>query len=162
MAHYEALYGKQCRSPVGWFDPGEARLLGTDLDRDALGKDKLIQDRLRTAESRENSYADQRVRDVAFMVGERVLLCVPPMKGVMRFGKKGNLILRCIDPFEIIEKVGEVAYKLALHCLFAVHLLFLVSMLRKHYGDPSNVLDFSLVQLDKDLTYIKEPVTILD
>jgi len=52
MAPYEALYGRRCRSPVHWYEPGKARLLGTDFVHDALDKDKLIQERLRTAQSR--------------------------------------------------------------------------------------------------------------
>ncbi|XP_070053994.1 uncharacterized protein [Nicotiana tomentosiformis] len=108
------------------------------------------------------SYADHRVRDVEFMVGERVLLRVSPMKGVMRFRKKEKLRSRFIDPFEILERVGEVAYRLALTpSLSAVHPVFHVSMLRKYHGDLSYVLDFSSVPLDKDLTSKKEPMAIL-
>jgi len=96
------------------------------------------------------------------MVGERILLRVSPMKGVMRFKKKGKLSPRYIGPFKILERVGEVTYKVALPpSLSAVHPVFHVSMLRKYFGDLSHVLDFSLVQLDKDLTYEKEPVAIL-
>ncbi|XP_070014628.1 uncharacterized protein [Nicotiana sylvestris] len=85
------------------------------------------------------------------------------MKGVIRFGKKGKLSPRFIGPFEILDRVGEVAYRLALlPSLLAVHPVFHVSMLRKYHGDPSHVLDFSTVQLDKDLTYEEEPVTILE
>ncbi|XP_070029187.1 uncharacterized protein [Nicotiana sylvestris] len=97
------------------------------------------------------------------MVGERVLLRVSPMKGVMRFGNIGKLSPRFIGPFEILRHVGEFAYKLALPpSLEGVHLVFLVSMLRRYHGDPSHVLGFSLVQLDKDISYIEESVTILD
>ncbi|XP_070036733.1 uncharacterized protein [Nicotiana tomentosiformis] len=97
------------------------------------------------------------------MVGERVFLQVSPMKGVMRFVKNDNLNLRYISPFDILDKVGEVAYKLALlPNLSAVHRVFHVSMLRKYYGDLSHILDFSSVQLDKDLTYVEESVAILD
>ncbi|XP_070039431.1 uncharacterized protein [Nicotiana tomentosiformis] len=74
MAPYEALYGRCCRSPIGWYEPGEARLLGTNLVRDALEKVKLIQDRLLTTQSRQKIYADRRAHDVAVMVEERVLL----------------------------------------------------------------------------------------
>ncbi|XP_070054331.1 uncharacterized protein [Nicotiana tomentosiformis] len=96
------------------------------------------------------------------MVGERVLLLVSPMKGVMKFGKKDKLSPRYIRPFEILEIVGEVAYKLALPpSTLAVHLVFHVSMLQKYHCDPSHVLDFSSVQLDKDLTYEEELVAIL-
>ncbi|XP_070042605.1 uncharacterized protein [Nicotiana tomentosiformis] len=134
-----------------------------DLVRDALEKVKMIQDRLRTAQSIQKSYADWMVRDVAFMVGDQVLLRVSPMKGVMRFGKKGKLSPRYFRTFEILERIGEVAYKLFLPLsLSAVHPVFHVSMLQKYYGDLSHVLDFSTVQLDKDLTYIEVPVAILD
>ncbi|XP_070014068.1 uncharacterized protein [Nicotiana sylvestris] len=81
----------------------------------------------------------------------------------MRFGKKSKFILRYIGPFEVLEKIGKVSYKLALPpSLSSVHLVFHVSMLWKYYGDPSHVLDFSIVQLGGDLTYDVEPVTILD
>ncbi|XP_070045903.1 uncharacterized protein [Nicotiana tomentosiformis] len=85
------------------------------------------------------------------------------MNGVMRFGKKGKLSPRYIKPFEILERIGEVAYKLAVPpSLAVVHSVFHVSMLRKYHGDPSHVLDFSSVQMDKDLSYVKELVDILD
>ncbi|XP_070003062.1 uncharacterized protein [Nicotiana sylvestris] len=110
IAPYEALYGRRCRSPVGLFERGEARLLGIDLVQDALEKVKVIQDRLYTAQSRQKSYADWKVRDVSYMDGEWVLLRVSPMKGIMIFGKKGKLRLRFIDLFEILRRVGEFAY----------------------------------------------------
>ncbi|XP_070046582.1 uncharacterized protein [Nicotiana tomentosiformis] len=73
MAPYEALYGRLCHSLVGWFEPAEAKLLGTDLVRDALEKVKLIRKQLHIAQSRQKSYADRKVHDVAFMeVLERV------------------------------------------------------------------------------------------
>jgi len=74
-----------------------------------LEKAKLIQDQLRIAQSRQKIFADRKVRDVVFMVGERVLLQVSPMKGVMRFGKKGKLSPPYIVHFEILERIGEVA-----------------------------------------------------
>ena len=96
MAQFEALYGRRCRSPIGWFDAFEVRPWGTDLLRESLDKFKLIQDRLLMAQSRQKSYADRKIRDLEFMVGERVLLKFSPMKGVMRFGKKGKLSPRLV------------------------------------------------------------------
>ena len=64
------------------------------------------------------------------------------MKGVMRFGKKGKLSPRYIGPFEILEMIGKVVYKLALpQELLAVHNVFHVSMLRKYILDPLHVLE---------------------
>ncbi|XP_070040933.1 uncharacterized protein [Nicotiana tomentosiformis] len=143
MDSYEALYGRGHRPSVGWFEPDEARLLGTDLVQDALEKVKLIQDHLRTAQSKQKSYTD--------------------WKGVMRFGKKGKLSPRYIGPFEILERNGEVTYKLVFPPSLAIfHPVFYVSMLRKYHDDLSYVLDFSSVQLDKDLSYVEEPMAILD
>ncbi|XP_070023134.1 uncharacterized protein [Nicotiana sylvestris] len=106
---------------------------------------------------------DQKVRDVAFMVREWFLLRISPMKGVMRFEKKRKLSPTFIGPFEVLRRVGEVAYELALPpSLVGVHPVFHVSMLRKYHRDPSHVSDFSSVQLDKNLSYVEEPVAILD
>ncbi|XP_070046604.1 uncharacterized protein [Nicotiana tomentosiformis] len=88
---YEALYDRQCCYLDGWFAPGKARLLGTDLVRDALEKVKLIQERFHTTQSRQKSYSNRKACDVPFMLGEKVLPRVSPMKGVMRFGKKHKL-----------------------------------------------------------------------
>ncbi|XP_070003225.1 uncharacterized protein [Nicotiana sylvestris] len=114
---------------------------------DSFDKFKLIQDRLHTAQSRQKIYVDRNVRDVAYIVEEKVLLRVSPMKSVMRFRKNSKLSPRYIGPFEVLEKIGEVAYKHALPpSLSSVHPVFHVSIIRRYYGDPSHVLDFSTVQ----------------
>ncbi|XP_070023426.1 uncharacterized protein [Nicotiana sylvestris] len=97
------------------------------------------------------------------MVGEKVLLKVSPMKGVMIFRKKRKLSPRFIGPFEVLRRIGEVAYELALPpILSSVHPVFHVSMLQKYIRDSSHVLDFSTVQSDCDLTYDVEPTAILE
>ncbi|XP_070008255.1 uncharacterized protein [Nicotiana sylvestris] len=142
---------------------GRGLVVGYDLVQDALDKVKIIQYRLCTAQSRQKSYADYKIRDVAFMVRERVLLRVSPLKAVMRFGKKVKLNPRFIRPFEILDRVGDVSYRLPLPpSLSAVHPIFHVSMLQNYHGEPFHVLDFSTVQLDKDLSYEEEPIAILD
>ena len=72
---------------------------------------KCIQEKLLAAQSRQKEYAYQKVRDLEFMEGEQVLLKVSPMKGVMRFGKRGKLSPRYIGPFEVLKRVWEVAYE---------------------------------------------------
>ena len=114
MAPFEELYGRRCRSPIGWFDAFEVRPWGTDILRDSLEKVKSIQEKLLVAQSRQKEYVDRKVRDLEFMEGEQVLLKVSPMKGVMRFRKRGKLSPRYIGPFEVLKRVGEVAYELAL------------------------------------------------
>nr|XP_016478844.1 PREDICTED: uncharacterized protein LOC107800206 [Nicotiana tabacum] len=85
------------------------------------------------------------------------------MKGVIGFGKNDKLSHRYSGPFEIIERVGEVPYRLAfLPSLSGIHPVFYLSMIRKYYGASSHVLDFSSVQLENNLTYVEESMAILD
>ena len=92
-----------------------------------------------------------------------MFLKLSPWKGVMRFGKRGKLSPRYIGPYEITERIGPVAYRLALPPeLSRVHDVFHVSMLRKYMPDPSHVLEYQPVELDEDLTYEEQPVQILD
>ena len=92
-----------------------------------------------------------------------VLLKVSPMKGVVRFGKKGKLAPRYIGPFEILQKIGNVSYKLDLPTsLERIHPIFHVSMLRKFVSDPSKVLSEPEVEILGDLIYVEQPVRILD
>ncbi|GAB2298030.1 hypothetical protein Dimus_038505 [Dionaea muscipula] len=114
MAPYEALYGRRCRSPTCWYEVGERQLLGPELVQDASDKIALIRDRLLTAQSRQKSYADSRRRDLKFQVGDKVFLRVSPWKGVIRFGRKGKLSPRFIGPFDILDRVGDVSYRVAL------------------------------------------------
>ena len=89
-------------------------MTGPEIIQDAAKKVSLIKRRLETAASRQKSYADPKRRDVEFQVGDYVFLKVSPMKGVMRFRKKGKLAPRYIGPFEILERISMVAYQLAL------------------------------------------------
>ncbi|XP_015060243.1 uncharacterized protein LOC107006122 [Solanum pennellii] len=114
MAPYEALYGRKCRSPIGWFDVGETKLIGPDVIQQAVDKVNLIQERLLASQSRQKSYADNRRRDLEFQIGDWVFLSVSPMRGVMRFGRKGKLSPRYIGPYQIVRRIGKVAYELDL------------------------------------------------
>ncbi|CAM8905384.1 unnamed protein product [Rhodiola kirilowii] len=132
MAPFEALYGRKCRSPICWDNVGERQLLGPEIVRDTVEKIKLIRERLRVAQSRQKSYADVRRRDLEFHVGDHVFHKVSPTKGISRFSIRGKLSPRFIGPFEILERVGSLAYRLALPPVLAgVHNVFHVSMLRK-------------------------------
>ena len=105
MAPYEALYGRKCRSPLCW-EVGERQLTGPELVQITSEKVPIIQQRLRAAFSRQKSYTDPRRKDVSFSAGDMVFLKVSPMKGVMRFSKKGKLAPRYIGPFEVRSRVG--------------------------------------------------------
>ncbi|XP_073049465.1 uncharacterized protein [Primulina eburnea] len=89
MAPYEALYGRKCRSPLYWEDVGERKMLGPELVQQTADVVALIQERMKIAQSRQKIYADVRRRPLAFEIGDHVFIRIAPLKGLMRFGKKG-------------------------------------------------------------------------
>ena len=162
MAPYEALYGRKCRTPLCWTELSEAKLVGPELIRQTEEKVKIIKERLKAATDRQKSYADLKRKDIEFAIGDKVFLKVSPWKKVLRFGKKGKLSPRFIGPYEIIERVGPVAYRLALPPeLDRIHNVFHVSMLRRYRSDPSHVIPAETIDVQSDLTYEEEPVKIL-
>uniref|UniRef100_A0A1S4D9B4 Tf2-1-like SH3-like domain-containing protein n=1 Tax=Nicotiana tabacum TaxID=4097 RepID=A0A1S4D9B4_TOBAC len=128
-----------------------------------MDKVQLIRQRLLTTQSRQKSYADKRRRDLVFTIGDKVFLRVSPMKGVMRFGKQGKFSPGFIGPYEILDRVGAAAYRLALPPeLSFIHPVFHVSMLRICISDSPQVLEAPAVPLDEKLSYEEEPVAIID
>ncbi|KZV50515.1 hypothetical protein F511_26593 [Dorcoceras hygrometricum] len=122
MAPYEALYGRRCRTPLHWDEIGERSGLGPDVVEQTAEAVRKIKERIKAAQSRQKSYADNMRRELSFEVGDHVFFKIAPMKGVMRFGKKGKLSPRYIGPYDILERVGTLAYRLALTLhLSAVH-----------------------------------------
>ena len=104
-----------------------------------------------------------RRRPLEFEVGDHVFLKVMPKRGVVRFDKRGKLSPRFIGPFEILERIGTVAYRLALPpSMSGIHKVFHVSMLRKYTLDPAHVVDWEQIEVDTDGTFEKGPVCILD
>lgn len=163
MAPFEALYGRKCRSPVCWSDISESVVLGPEFIEETVKQVKLIQDKIKVSQDRQKSYADLKRRDEEYEVGEMVLLKISPMKGVMRFGKKGKLSPKYIGPYKILDKVGKVAYRLDLpNELSKVHNVFHVSQLRRYNPDVSHVLQPETLELDETLTYEERPVKVLD
>ena len=163
MAPYEALYGRPCRSPLCWTEVGESFITGLDLFRDTSEKVSLIRQRLLMAQSRQKSYDDVRRRPLEFEVGDHVFLKVMPKRGVVRFVKRGKLSPRFIGPFEILERIGIVAYRLALPpSKSGVHEVFHVSILRKYTPDPAHVVDWGQIEVDTDGTFEEGPVCNLD
>ncbi|GJU65882.1 putative reverse transcriptase domain-containing protein [Tanacetum coccineum] len=135
-APFEALYGRKCRSPVLWAEIGESSLTGLELVQETTDK---------------------------FKVGDRVLLNVTPWKGIIHFGKKGKLAPRYVGPFEILERIGLVAYWLRLpEELNIVHDTFHVSNLKKCLVDANLHVPLDEIKVDKTLRFVEEPVEIMD
>ncbi|KAJ9545268.1 hypothetical protein OSB04_024975 [Centaurea solstitialis] len=133
-APYEALYGRKCRSPLNWVEVGDSQLTGPELIQETTDKIGLIRDRLKAARDR-----------------------------LVRFKKRGKLSPRYVGRFEIIERVGPVAYKLRLpEEMSEIHNTFHVSNLKKCIIDESQVIPLEEVFVDKTLCFVEEPIEILD
>ncbi|GJV83031.1 putative reverse transcriptase domain-containing protein [Tanacetum coccineum] len=158
-APFEALYGRKCRSPIMWAE----QLIGPELVQETIEKISQIEDKLKATRDRQKSYADKRRKPIEFSVGDYVLLKVSPWKGVIRFMKKGKLAPRFVGPFEIIEKVGPVAYMLdLLEELDGVHDTFHVSNLKKCLADPTLQVPLDEILVDAKLNFVEEPMEILE
>nr|GEV83907.1 putative reverse transcriptase domain-containing protein [Tanacetum cinerariifolium] len=119
---------------------GENRLIGPEMMQETTDKVVLIKERLKAAKDRQKSYVDNRRKPLEFEVGDHVLLKVSPWKGVVRFRKKGKLTLRYVGPFEILERIGPVAYRLRFpQELSSLHDIFHVSTLKKCLADANLV-----------------------
>ncbi|GJW48747.1 reverse transcriptase domain-containing protein [Tanacetum coccineum] len=162
-APFEALYGRKCRSPVLWAEIRESRLIGLELVKETTDKVVLIKEKLKAARDHQKSYVDNRRKPLEFEVEDQVLLKVSPWKGVIYFGKKGKLAPRYVGPFEILERVGPVAYRLRLPKeLSSVHDTFHVSNLKKCLVDANLHVPLDEIKIDKTLRFVEEPVEIMD
>jgi len=154
MAPYEALFGRKCRSPVCWDDIGERKLLSLDLILQTVGKVAKIKKHMKAVQDRQKKQAEAKRRPLEFAVGDHEFLKISPTQGVIRFGCSGKLSPRYIGPFDIIERIGEVAYRVALPpALDGVHDVFHISQLRKYVRDDQHILDYSDLRLNCDLSY---------
>ncbi|GKE78219.1 putative reverse transcriptase domain-containing protein [Tanacetum coccineum] len=162
-APFEALYGRKCHLLIMWAEVGEGQLIGPELVQETTKKISQIKNRLKAACDRQKSYADKRRKPLEFSIGDYVFLKVSPWKGVVRFGKKGKLALRFVGPFEIIEKVGPVAYMLdLLEELDDVHDTFYVSNLKKCLTDLTLQVPLDEIQVAAKLNFVEEPMEILE
>ena len=138
-------------------------MIRPNLSLYAMEKVQLIRDRPKTAQSHQKSYADVRRRELDFQVDDSVFLKVLPIKGLMRFEKKGKHSPRYVGPYKILKKVGKVAYELELPAELAlVHAVFHILLLKKCVGDPVYVVPLESVSVKDSLCYEDVPIEILD
>ncbi|GJY83438.1 putative reverse transcriptase domain-containing protein [Tanacetum coccineum] len=162
-APFKALYGRKCRSSVLWAEIGDSGLTGPELVQETTDKVVVIRDRFKAARDRQKSYADNRRKPLEFQVGDHVMLKVSLSKGVVRFGKKGKLAPRFVGPFEILERIGPVAYRLRLpEELSSVQCTLHVSNLKKCLADANLHVPLVEIKVDKTLRFVEEPLEIMN
>nr|GFB72984.1 putative reverse transcriptase domain-containing protein [Tanacetum cinerariifolium] len=134
-----------------------------ELIQETTKKIVQIKQRIQVARDRQKSYADLKRKPMEFQVGDKVMLKVSPWKGVVCFGKRGKLNPRYVGPFKVLERVGDVAYKLDLpEELSRVHNTFHVSNLKKCHADEPLAMPLDGLHFDDKLHFMEEPVEIVD
>jgi len=163
MAPYEALYGRRCRTPLCWYQDGEAVLVGPELLELTTEKVRMVRDRMLASQSRQKAYADRRRRPLEFTAGDHVFLRVTRTTGVARALCSRKLSPKFLGPYQITRRIGPVAYEIALPPQLAnLHPVFHVSQLRKYVFDPAHVLEVEDIQIREDLTVEVPPIALED
>jgi len=109
MAPYEALYGRRCRTPLCWYQDGEAVLVGPELLEQTTEKMRLLRDRMRASQSKQKAYADRRRRPLEFETRDHVFLRVTRTTGVKRALRSRRLSPKFLGPYQISRRIGPVA-----------------------------------------------------
>ena len=139
------------------------KILRPLLARKLTCSHRSIREKMKASQSRQKSYHDKRRKDLEFQEGEHVFLRVSPITGVGRALKSKKLTPRFVGPYQISERIGNVAYRVALPPnLSNLHDVFHVSQLRKYVSDPSHVIQVDDVEVRDNLTVETMPVRIED
>ncbi|KAJ9545001.1 hypothetical protein OSB04_024708 [Centaurea solstitialis] len=156
MPPYEMLYGRRCRTPICWGEVGQRELGSTEIVQKTTESIDMIHERLRTAQSRQKSYANWRRSDLEFQVGVTLERGDP-------VPKERQIRPPIHWPFKVIARVGKVAYRLELPSeLNQIHDTFHVSQLRKCLVDETAHVPIDDIQVDERLNYIERPIAIFE
>ncbi|KAK8964921.1 UDP-glucose:glycoprotein glucosyltransferase [Platanthera guangdongensis] len=163
MTPFEALYGRKCRTSLSWLEAGESKLYKRQAVEDVTSMIQTVHERLRIAQDRQSKYYNVKHRNVEFNVGDMMYLKIKPFKGISRVRRLKKLSPRYLGPFEILERVGEAAYRLKLSTeLSGLHDGFHVSVCVRQCNEHSQIVADNQVPADYELTTKVKPVRIED
>jgi hypothetical protein len=138
-------------------------IVGPEMIQQTTEKVRKIRERMKISQDRQKSYADKRRKPLEFEEGDHVFLRVTPTTGVGRAIKSRKLTPKFIGPYQIISRVGSVAYQIALPPLLSnLHDVFHVSQLRKYITDPSHIIEPDTLELHDNLSFEVPPARIED
>ena len=141
MSPFKAMYGRKCNTPISWDNPTDRVIVGPELLKDMEDQMVKIKHNLKVSQDRKKSYADHNRTARQFQVGDHVFLKVRPKKSSLNLGDWSKLASRYCGPFEVLAKIGPIAYELALPDCIRVHNVFHVSLFKNYIPDTNHVID---------------------
>jgi hypothetical protein len=141
MSPFEALYGRQCKTPVNWDNAVDRITIRHDMLKEMEQQVIQIKKNLKIAQDRQKSYADRKRTPREFNTGDHVYLRVRPRNISLRMGGCAKLAPQYCGPFEVLERLGPVAYRLALPPIVKAHDVFHFSLLKKYVHDSNHIIE---------------------
>ena len=140
MSPFKALYGQECLVPYRFADPNLHVPAAKDTLEEMDRQLQIIRQSLKKASDRQKSYADLHRSSRIFQDGDKVFLRVKPKRSSLKLGHYKKLAYRYCGPFEILQRIGEQSYRLALPPHLHVHNVFHVNLLKKYIPNPNHIL----------------------
>jgi hypothetical protein len=162
MSPFEALYGRKCNTPMSWDNPADRKIVGSELLKEIEDQMIKIKQNLKDAQDRQKRYADKNRAHREFKVGDHVFLKVKANRSSLKLGSCIKLAAKFCGPFEILERIGPVAYMIALPASMSVHNVFHVSLLKKYIPDVNHVIDWNVIQVEQEGAFQVHMVCIVD
>jgi hypothetical protein len=162
LSPFEIIYGRKCNTPVSWSNPVNRLMIGPEMLKEMELTVKHVQQNLKVAQDRQKSYADSKRTPREFNIGDHVYIRVNPKNSSLRLGRYTKLSPRYCGPFEVLTRIGPVAYQLALPATVKVHDVFHVSLLKKYIHDPTHIVDWNMIQVEPEGEFPVELDHILD
>eukprot|EP00253_Pinus_taeda_P030897 PITA_30897 len=162
MSPFEVLYGRKCRTPSSSGGPEDKLRLGPEMLKDMEDLVKKVRFNLRASQDRQKIFADRKRRFKEYQVNDHVYIRIQAKRSTLQWSGCAKLAPRYCRPFQVLAKIGPVAYQLALPSHIRVHNVFHVSMLKKYIYDPKHVIRWQDIQVELEGEVLVEPLIILD
>jgi hypothetical protein len=145
MSPFEVLYGRPCNTPVSWSNPVKRVTIEPNMLKEMEQQVIQIKQNLKVAHNRQKIYAERKRTPREFNTGDHVYLKVRPRKSSLRMGACAKLAPQYCRPFEVLDRVGPIAYRLALPPIVKEHNVFHVSLLKKYVHDSNHIIGWSVI-----------------
>jgi hypothetical protein len=162
MSPFEALYGRKCNKPISWDNLANRLVVGPAFLMEMEEKMLKIKHNLKAALDRQKIYADKGRTHREFKFGDHVFLKVKANKSSLKLGNCSKLVARYCGSFEILERIGPVAYMIAFPTSMSIYNVFHVSLLKKYIPDANHVIDWNVIQVDQEITFQVYSVCIMN